>query len=71
MLDDKGYKAGYERVRRLMRKANIRPIYPRRHLTVLGEKKYVYPYLLHDLVIEGANQVWEIDITVPRWPIFL
>ena len=25
-----------------MRKANIRPIYPRRHLTVLGEKKYIY-----------------------------
>lgn len=42
MLEEKGYKAGYERVRRLMRKANIRAIYPRRHLTVLGEKKYVY-----------------------------
>ncbi|WP_256437276.1 IS3 family transposase [Flavobacterium sp. CS20] len=55
--------AGYERVRRLMRKANIRPIYPRRHLTVLGEKKYVYPYLLKNLDINKANQVWEIDIT--------
>jgi putative transposase len=38
MLSDNGIKAGYESVRRLMRKANIRPIYPRRHLTVLGEK---------------------------------
>jgi len=63
MLEEKGYKAGYERVRRLMRKANIRAIYPRRHLTVLGEKKYVYPYLLGDLAIERANQVWEVDIT--------
>lgn len=63
MLEDKGIKASYERVRRLMRKANIRPIYPRRHLTVLGEKKYVHPYLLKDLKIERANQVWEIDIT--------
>ncbi|MBZ9626720.1 IS3 family transposase [Psychroflexus sp. CAK1W] len=52
MLEDKGIKASYERVRRLMRKANIRPIYPRRHLTVLGEKKYVHPYLLKDLKIE-------------------
>ena len=33
MLEEKGYKAGYERVRRLMRLANIRPIYPRKHLT--------------------------------------
>lgn len=63
MLSDQGIKAGYERVRRLMRKANIRPIYPRRHLTVLGEKKYVHPYLLKDLEINHANQVWEIDIT--------
>lgn len=63
MLLDQGIKAGYERVRRLMRKANIRAIYPRRHLTVLGEKKYVYPYLLKGLEINRANQVWEIDIT--------
>jgi len=63
MLSDNGIKAGYERVRRLMRKANIRPIYPRRHLTVLGEKKYLHPYLLKDLKINRPNQVWEIDIT--------
>ncbi len=63
MLQDKGYKAGCERVRRLMRKANIHAIYPRRHLTVLGEKKYIHPYLLRDLSIERANQVWEVDIT--------
>ncbi len=42
MLSDKGYKAGYERVRRLMRKANIRPICSCRHLT-LGEKQYIHP----------------------------
>jgi putative transposase len=63
MLEDKGIMASYERVRRLMRKANIRPIYPRRHLTVLGEKKYIHPYLLKNLKIERPNQVWEIDIT--------
>tara|TARA_B100000700_G_scaffold198825_1_gene218716 strand:- start:76 stop:900 length:825 start_codon:yes stop_codon:yes gene_type:complete len=63
MLRDKGYKAGYERVRRLMRKANIRPIYPRRHLTCLGEKKYIHPYLLRNLEIVRTHQVWEVDIT--------
>ena len=63
MLKDKVYKAGYERVRRLMRKANIRPIYPRRYLTCLGEKKYIHPYLLRNLEIVRTNQVWEVDIT--------
>lgn len=63
MLKDLGIKAGYERVRRLMRKACIRAIYPRRHLTVLGEKKYIHPYLLRQLEIVRPNQVWAIDIT--------
>jgi hypothetical protein len=36
MLEEKGYKAGFERVRRLMRLAYIRPIYPRKHLTPVG-----------------------------------
>ena len=63
MLQEKGIKAGYERVRRLMRLAGIVPIYPRRHLTVLGERKYVHPYLLRDLEIKRPDQVWAIDIT--------
>lgn len=63
MLKDLGIKAGYERVRRLMRKACIRAIYPRRHLTVLGQVKYVHPYLLRELDIIRSNQVWAIDIT--------
>jgi putative transposase len=63
MLSEKGYKAGYERIRRLMRLAGIMPIYPRRHLTVLGDKKYIHPYLLGGLAITRPNQVWAIDIT--------
>ena len=63
MLAEKGYKAGYERVRRLMRKARIRPIYPRRYLTQRGDKRYIYPYLLRGLEITRPNQVWQIDIT--------
>lgn len=63
MLRDQAIEASYERVRRLMRKAEIRAIYPRRHLTVLGEKKYLHPYLLKNLSITKPNQVWEIDIT--------
>lgn len=63
MLKDKGYQVSYGWVWRLMRQANIYPIYSRRHLTVLGEKKYVYPYLLKDMKIERPNQVCAIDIT--------
>ena len=63
MLKDNGLHCSYERVRRLMRKSNIRAIYPRKHLSVLGERKYVYPYLLRQLEITRPNQVWEIDIT--------
>ncbi len=63
MLEENGIRSGYERVRRLMRKAAIMPIYPRRHLTVLGEKRYVHPYLLRDLEVSRPNQVWAIDIT--------
>lgn len=38
MLKDQEIRASHERVRLLMRKANIRGIYPRKHLTILGEK---------------------------------
>lgn len=46
MLQDNGITVNIKRVRRLMRLANIQPIYPRRHLTKLSESKYIYPYLL-------------------------
>jgi putative transposase len=63
MLKDNGILAGYERVRRLMRLANIKPIYPRRHLTQWRNKEYIYPYLLKGLDVNRSHQVWEIDIT--------
>ena len=63
MLKEKGITMSYERVRRLMRKADIMPIYPRRSLTQRGERKYLYPYLLKGLSITEVNQVWQIDIT--------
>ncbi len=63
LLGDMGISASYERVRRLMRLANIRPLYPRRHLTQWSNNEYVHPYLLKGLQIDRINQVWEIDIT--------
>ena len=46
-----------------MRLANIRPIYPRKHLTQLGDRQYIHPYLLRNLKVERTHQVWAIDIT--------
>jgi len=63
MLQDHDIKINIKRVRRLMRRANITPIYPRRHLTKLAENKYIYPYLLRGMDIWRCNQVWEVDIT--------
>lgn len=63
MLEDLGFKAGYERIRRLMRLAHIKAIYPRRSLTLRKDTNYIYPYLLKGLDVTRINQVWEIDIT--------
>lgn len=63
MLREQFISASYERVRRLMRLAEITPIYPRRHLTVWKKSQYIYPYLLINKEITHSNQVWAIDIT--------
>lgn len=62
-LQDKGYSVNRKRVQRLMRLMGIEAIYPRPR-TSLGNKAHtIYPYLLKDLVIARANQVWVSDIT--------
>jgi putative transposase len=60
MLAEKGYKVGYERVRRLMRLAN-RPFYPSKHLIQIGDKKYIYPYLLRNIKVERVNHLCSHD----------
>ena len=50
-------------IRRLMRKMNIRAIYPLKSLTALGRSEYKHPYLLRGLNINHVNQVWSIDIS--------
>jgi putative transposase len=62
-LREMGMNYNVKRIRRLMRKMGITPIYPKRNLSKLGKAEYVYPYLLRGLKIDGPNQVWAIDIT--------
>jgi putative transposase len=41
----------------------IAAIYPKARTTVIDKTKYKYPYLLRNLIIDGPNQVWEVDIS--------
>lgn len=58
-----GFIVNHKKVRRLLRLMSIMAIYPQKNLSKLGHAKYVHPYLLKNLAITHANQVWEIDIT--------
>ncbi len=62
-LRDEGYCINEKRIRRLLRKMGIMAIYPQRNLSKLLQAQYVHPYLLRNLSVERANQVWSIDIT--------
>jgi putative transposase len=62
-LRREGYTVGRKRVRRLMAKMGLTPIYQRPRTTVPHPEHRVYPYLLRDLVIDRPNQVWCADLT--------
>jgi putative transposase len=52
-----------KRVQRLMRLMGLRALYPRQRTSQPGKGHKIYPYLLRDLCIERANQVWATDIS--------
>jgi putative transposase len=58
-----GHAVGRKRVRRLMAKIGLVPIYQRPRTTVAHPEHRIYPYLLRDAVIDRPNQVWCADIT--------
>jgi putative transposase len=62
-LRDLGLNFNEKRIRRLMRKMCLEPIYPKRNLSRLGVARYIHHYLLRELEITRPNQVWAIDIT--------
>ncbi len=61
-LEDLGHEVNRKRVQRLMRLMDLRALYPRRRTSQPGSGHKIYPYLLRDLSIERANQVWATDI---------
>ena len=58
-----GHRVGRHRVRRLMGKMGLAPIYQRPRTSLSHPQHPVYPYLLRDLPITVPNQVWCADIT--------
>src|SRR3954452_1490048 len=62
-LRREGYKVGRKRIRRLMAKMGLAPIYQRPRTTVPHPDHRIYPYLLREMAITRPNQVWCADIT--------
>jgi putative transposase len=67
-LHRQGHYVNHKRVRRLMRKMGLEAVYPRRKrcLSIPDRQHRIYPYLLRDVQVEQANQVWSADITYIR-----
>ena len=58
-----GHVVGRKRVRRLMAKMGLEPIYQRPRTTVPHPEHKIWPYLLRNLTIDRPDQVWCADIT--------
>ena len=58
-----GWCVGRKRVRRLMRKIGLSPIYQAPRTSAPHPQHRIYPYLLRHLAIERPNQVWCADVT--------
>jgi putative transposase len=65
-LHTEGYAVNHKRVARLLRLMGLEALYPKPHLSVPGEQRVRYPYLLRGVAIERVNQVWSTDITYIR-----
>jgi len=58
-----GHAVGRKRIRRLMRKMGLEPIYRKPNTSAPHPEHRIYPYLLRGLEITEPNQVWCSDIT--------
>ena len=68
------YNVGRKRVRRLMRKMGLMPIFQAPKTSQPHPEHRIYPYLLRNRVIDRPNQVWCADITyipMPRGFLYL
>ncbi len=61
-LDTRGQRVNRKRIQRLMRQMGIRALYPKPRTSTPGKGHKIYPYLLRNMTISRANQVWASDI---------
>ena len=61
-LETRGHWVNRKRVQRLMRQMGLAALYPKPRTSVAGRGHKVYPYLLRDISVARANQVWATDI---------
>ena len=62
-LRRQGWCVGRKRVRRLMRKIGLSPIYQAPKTSKPHPQHRIYSYLLRHLAIERPDQVWRADVT--------
>ena len=62
-LRRQGWCVGRKRVRRLMSKIGLSPIYQAPKTSTPHPQHRIYPYLLRHLAIERPDQVWCADVT--------
>jgi putative transposase len=62
-LNEHGEEVNRKRVQRLLRVMGLEAIYPKPKLSVAAAGHKVFPYLLRNVPIERADQVWSTDIT--------
>jgi putative transposase len=62
-LRERGWDVNEKRVARLMRRMGLQAVVPGPHTSRPHPEQRIYPYLLRDLEVVEANQVWCSDIT--------
>ncbi len=62
-LQKSGYKVNRKRISRLMKLMGLKAIYPKPNTSIPDRAHKVYPYLLRNVTVNRANQVWCTDIT--------
>lgn len=62
-LKKRHFSIGRLKTRRYMTEMGIDAIYPKMNLSKRNQDHKIYPYLLRNMIINRANQVWSIDIT--------
>lgn len=62
-LREQGYNVNRKRVMKLMHILGLQTIYQKKRTSIRNKEHRVYPYLMRDLEVNRANQVWCTDIT--------